>query len=227
MSILFITGTDTGVGKTVASLLALHVLTSKRALYLKPVQTGCTDPNYDSDAAFIATHLPGGLPQGMTPAQATGICRPLPKAPLWSGEPIKPKNLTKFVKDHTKPHLITVVEGAGGILVPITSSWTMLDLAQELQAVALVVGRAGLGTINHTTLTLLAIKNAGLPCLGTVLMDPENSTPKDERAENSAAIELLSGQRVWGTIGQLHLSAPGPEALEIMGTALTQIKYHR
>lgn len=223
MSIVFITGTDTGVGKTVASLLALHVLTSKRALYLKPVQTGCTDPNHDSDAAFIAAHLPGGLPQGMTPAQATGICRAAPKAPLWSGAPINPKDLTNFVKGHTSPPLVTIVEGAGGILVPITPHWTMLDLAQELQAAVLVIGRAGLGTINHTALTLRAIKNTGLTCLGAVLMDAQDLVPEKECLENKTAITQLTGCPVWGTIGRLNLHAPTTSALAIMHAALTPI----
>ncbi|NCC94088.1 MAG: dethiobiotin synthase [Opitutae bacterium] len=220
MSILFITGSDTDVGKTVASLLALRVLAPHGAIYLKPVQTGCTDPAHGSDAAFLAAHLPGGLPQGMTPAQATGVCRPAPKAPLFAGAPVAPSELLDFVASHAGRHPITVVEGAGGILVPVTPTWTMLDFARDLGATVLVVGRANLGTINHTVLTLRTVADAGLTCLGAVLMNPHNAASAEERAENSQAIEQLSNQRVWGVIDHINPRAPKASALAVMTAAL-------
>ena len=83
--IIFVTGTDTDVGKTVLSLLLMHALSGCDAVYLKPVQTGCADPGFGSDPAFIHANLPGGLPGGMSPADCVHSCRPLPKAPLFAG----------------------------------------------------------------------------------------------------------------------------------------------
>ena len=215
--ILFITGTDTDVGKTVVSLLVMHALAGRDAVYLKPVQTGCTDPERDSDPAFVNRHLPDGLPHGMTPASCIHSCRPKPKAPLFAGDPVDFKDLLHFITAHATRHDITVVEGAGGVFVPITPDRTMLDLAVAAKATILVVGRAGLGTINHTLLTLEAITARGADCTGVILVDPTNSVPERDRAENSAAIENFSGRPVLGVIGHLaDLCHPEPSSLAVI-----------
>jgi dethiobiotin synthetase len=201
--IIFITGTDTDVGKTVVSLLVMRALAGQGAVYLKPVQTGCPGPGHDSDASFVHGLLPGGLPGGMTPADCIHSCRPLPKAPLFAGDPVDFVALCRFIAAHATRHAITVVEGAGGLLVPITARKTMLDLAMETGASLLVVGRAGLGTINHTLLTLEAMKARKAACLGVVLTDPTDAVPELDRAENSSAIESFSGLPVHGVIGRI------------------------
>jgi dethiobiotin synthase len=139
--VLFITGTDTDVGKTVLSLLLMRALSGRDAVYLKPVQTGCADPAADSDPAFLHRHLPGGLPGGMTPADCIHSCRPRPKAPLFAGEPVDFDGLVRFVKDRAARHETVVVEGAGGVFVPVTPERTMLDLALAVGASILVAGR--------------------------------------------------------------------------------------
>lgn len=201
--IVFITGTDTDVGKTMASLLTMRALAGRDAVYLKPVQTGCADPDADSDPAFVHGHLPGGLPGGMRPADCIHSLRPLPKAPLFAGEPVDFEALRLFVAGHAASRETVVVEGAGGVLVPVTGGATMLDLALQTRAAILVVGRAGLGTINHTLLTFEAIASRGGRCLGAVLMDPSDAVPESDRAENIRAIELFSGQRVHGVVGRI------------------------
>lgn len=219
--ILFITGTDTDVGKTMASLLVLHALRGSDAIYLKPVQTGCADPDHDSDPAFIHRYLPGGLPGGMTPAQTMHSLRPLPKAPLYAGPPVDMVAVKKFITTHAANHELTVVEGAGGILVPITPTATMLDLALAVDASILVVGRAGLGTINHTLLTLQAIATSGGHCRGVLLMDPQNATQEVDRRENIEAIHTFSGVPVFGVIGRLvDLHTPQSAAMTIMQAIL-------
>ncbi|ACU89221.1 dethiobiotin synthase [Desulfomicrobium baculatum] len=221
-TILFITGTDTDVGKTVLSLLLMRLLAVTDAIYLKPVQTGCLDAEHDSDAAFVHRHLPGGLPRGMAPADCIHSLRPLPKAPLFAGEPVDFDALRRFIAAHAQRHEVTVVEGAGGLLVPITAQKTMLDLALETGASVLVAGRAGLGTINHTLLTLEALRARKARCLGVVLTDPTDATPKLDRAENSAAIENFSGLPVHGVIGRItDLSSPPQSALSVVGTAFS------
>ena len=220
--ILFITGTDTDVGKTMLSLLVMRLLAGRDAVYLKPVQTGCHDARIDSDAAFVHRHLPCGLPRNMTPADCIHTLRPLPKAPLFSGAPVDFDGLRRFVIDHAARHEITVVEGAGGILVPITEQKTMLDLVRETDASVLVASRAGLGTINHTLLTLEAAREAH--CLGVILMDPADRVPDQDRAENKAAIELFSGLPVFGTIGRMtDPTNPPTKALDVARNALTAL----
>ena len=215
--ILFITGTDTDVGKTVVSLLVMHALAGCDAVYLKPIQTGCTDPEHDSDPAFVHRHLPGGLPHGMTPASCIHSCRPRPKAPLFAGDPVDFENVLHFITDHATRHDIAVVEGAGGVFVPITPDRTMLDLAVAARARVLVVSRAGLGTINHTLLTLEAIAGRGAGCLGVILVDPTNAVPERDRKENSAAIESFSGRPVLGIIGHVSdLHHPEPRSLAVI-----------
>jgi len=219
--ILFITGTDTDVGKTMLSLLVMHALAGRNAVYLKPVQTGCVDPDNDSDPAFLHRHLLGGLPGGMTPAACIHTLRPAPKAPLLAGDPVDYTGVLDFVARHAARHDIVVVEGAGGILVPITPEKTMLDLALELDAAILVAGRAGLGTINHTLLTLGAIAARDGNCLGAVLLDPAGTTPREARRENARTIELFSGLPVYGIVGRLaDPSRPAPADLEILAAAL-------
>lgn len=201
MNIIFITGTDTDAGKTMLSLLVMHALHGRDAVYLKPVQTGCSDPDTDSDPAFVHRHLPDGLPT--TPAQAIHACRVPPKAPLFAGEPVDFQAAVNFVLAHAAWYSWTVVEGAGGVLVPVTSEKTMLDLALETKASILVAGRAGLGTINHTLLTLEAIRARQGSCLGVFLLDPDDATPEAEQNENIRAISGISGFPVHGVIGRI------------------------
>lgn len=220
-TIVFITGTDTDVGKTVVSLLVMRLLAGREAVYLKPVQTGCPHPDHDSDAAFVHRHLPGGLPRGMTPADCVHSCRLLPKAPLFAGEPVDFGAVRDFVADHARRCEVLVVEGAGGVLVPITGDRTMLDLACALEASILVVGRAGLGTINHTLLTLEAIKARQAHCLGVVLTDPAGATPELDRRENGAAIESGSGLPVHGVVGRIaDFRFPPQAAMAVVEHAL-------
>lgn len=222
--VLFITGTDTDIGKTVLSLLVMRALSGRDAVYLKPVQTGCADPDADSDPAFLHRHLPGGLPGGMRPADCIHSCRPLPKAPLFAGEPVDFEALRHFIEGHAASHDIVVVEGAGGVLVPITAKKTMLDLALASRAAILVAARAGLGTINHTLLTFEAIAARDAGCLGAVLLDPADAVPEPDRAENRRAIESFSGRRVHGVIGRIgDLRDPDPRHVALVGNVLAAL----
>lgn len=223
-NVIFITGTDTDVGKTVLSLLVMRALAGRDAVYLKPVQTGCTDPDADSDPAFLHRHLPGGLPGGMRPTDCIHSCRPLPKAPLFAGEPVDFEALRDFIERHAASHDIVVVEGAGGVLVPVTAEKTMLDLALACRASILVAARAGLGTINHTLLTFEAIAARGAACLGAILLDPTDAVPGPDRSENITAIESFSGRRVHGVIGRIaDPSSPPQSAMSTLSSALATL----
>lgn len=222
--VIFITGTDTDVGKTVLSLLVMRALSGRDAVYLKPVQTGCVDPDADSDPAFLHRHLPAGLPAGMKPADCIHSLRPLPKAPLFAGDPVDFEALVRFIANHAARHDIVVVEGAGGVLVPVTADKTMLDLAVAVRARILVAARAGLGTINHTLLTFEAMARRGADSLGAILLDPVDAVPDTDRIENCNAIELFSGRRVHGVIGRIHdPHHPDPRHLECVKRLLSPL----
>src|SRR5690625_149482 len=166
---IFVTGTDTGVGKTVISAILCAGLD---ASYWKPIQAG-RDPRTDTEQIRRWTGLHGerfhperynlGLP--MSPhaaAEAEGIEILLEDFQL-------PK--------HTAPHL--VVEGAGGLLVPINRSETILELIRRLELPVLLVARSGLGTINHTLMSIRILESSGVDLWGVVLNGEKHPSNED------------------------------------------------
>jgi dethiobiotin synthetase len=156
--VIVVTGTDTGVGKTIVSA-ALAALTPG-SVYVKPAQTGD-----DDDAATVAR---------LSGAQTHTLARfPEPLAPATSARraglpPITPRDVAAFVRGIDAPQVI--IEGAGGLLVAFDDEGgTLADVAALLDAPVVVVARAGLGTLNHTALTLEALANRGLTCEGVVI----------------------------------------------------------
>jgi dethiobiotin synthetase len=207
MKRLFISGTDTDIGKTVLSLLLVRTLMDAglSCVYLKPVQTGCVDPDQDSDPATLARYLPQGLPLGMTPRQCIGVTCPAPKAPLFAkcstAESTTITNLAAFVRKHDRAE-VQIIEGAGGLFVPLNWQETMLDLAAELKAEVLLAARAGLGTINHTLLSIEALRKYQIPC-SVILLDPDGLTPEPNIRENIRAIEHFGKVKVCACIGHI------------------------
>lgn len=168
MGIVVVTGTGTGVGKTVATAaLACHARSAGLdTAVCKPVQTGTVDG--DDDLAEVARL------SGVT--ELTGVARfPQPLAPLAAAEhaglplPTRDELLTA-VQQVDRPGRLTLVEGAGGLLVELgADGMTLRDLAAELAAPVLVVTTAELGTLNYTALTLEAIAAKHLSCAGLVI----------------------------------------------------------
>lgn len=155
---VFVTGTDTGVGKTVvAALLAL----GSGAAYWKPVQCG-TAPS--TDRADVARWT--GLPEDRLLPEAYRLALPASPhvAAHAAGVVIDPARLTLPVRPEP-----LVVEGAGGILVPLNDRHTMLDLMEWLGLPVILVARTQLGTINHTLLSLQTLRHRGLTIQGLVL----------------------------------------------------------
>jgi dethiobiotin synthetase len=167
VSVLVVTGTDTGVGKTVATAaLACHArLSGIDVAVCKPVQTG--SPR-DDDLADI------GRLSGVT--ELHGLARfPEPLAPVAAAQraglllPTRAE-FVGWVRDVDAPKRLTLVEGAGGLLVELGQDGvTLRDLASDLAAPVLVVTASGLGTLNHTALTLEALASHGIPCAGLVI----------------------------------------------------------
>ncbi len=160
---IFVTGTDTGVGKTVvAAWLAATLAPRQRVALLKPFQTGATDPAADGDEAFYRAAL-----GDEAVAIRTLVSLPEPLAPSIAAEragvAIDVASALVECRALAKQHDRTLVEGAGGLLVSITAEHDMAGFAAALDASLVVVARPSLGTLNHTTLTLEAARRRGLP----------------------------------------------------------------
>lgn len=181
VTVLVVTGTDTGVGKTVATAaLACH---ARRAgidvAVCKPVQTGTDDG--DDDLAEVARL------SGVT--ELAGLARyPRPLAPVAAAAAAgmalpSREQLLRFIGELDRPGRLTLVEGAGGLLVELGENGvTARDLAVALGAAVLVVVRPALGTLNHTALTLEALAAQGLSCSGLVIGAwPEHPGPVERR----------------------------------------------
>ena len=200
---LFVTGTDTDVGKSVVSYLLLNVMqkTGLAPRYLKPLQTGCVGPDDpEADAAFIA-----GRFESVIPEESTLYCLPQPKAPwlaaLDAGQTIETGQLLQKLTTLKKGSRSLVIEGAGGVMVPITEDFLMLDLMAGLEIPVIIVARDGLGTINHTLLSIEALKRRGIPIRGVVFTaQSKEPTPPEMVAENQMAVEHFSGVPVVGSI---------------------------
>jgi dethiobiotin synthetase len=168
VSIVVITGTDTGVGKTVATAaLACHArLAGRDVAVCKPVQTGAADGDDDLGEVSRLSGV-GELTSGWR--------YPEPLAPVAAADraelPLPTRaELVELVNAVDRPGRLVLVEGAGGLLVEIGADGvTLRDLAAELQAAVLVVVRSGLGTLNHAALTVEAIESGRLRCAGLVI----------------------------------------------------------
>jgi malonyl-CoA O-methyltransferase len=189
---LFVTGTDTDVGKTIASAALVRALDGA---YWKPVQSG-TDELPNGDSGTVA-HL-AALPPERVLAPRHAFASPLSpdQAAALEGRAIALDDFTLPPCD--RPLL---VEGAGGVLVPLNDDALMIDLMERLGLPVVVVARSGLGTINHTLLTLAALRGRGLVVAGVVLIGPDN-------ARNRAAIEHFGAVRIIGQIPPLTPLTP-------------------
>jgi dethiobiotin synthetase len=185
---LFVTATDTGVGKTVlsAALLAAMVASGERVTAFKPAVTGLDEQ--DGQATWPPDHELLGAAAGMAPEEVAPLrygpaVSPLLAAEL-AGETLDARRVLAAgaaavahrdaaARDGSPRTLI--VEGVGGLLSPLAENLTVCDLAVELRLPLLIAARPGLGTINHTLLTLQAARAAGLSVRAVVL------TPWPER----------------------------------------------
>lgn len=195
---IFVTGTDTDAGKTVISALLTLGL---GAHYWKPVQSGC---EIDSDTKTVQ-ELTGLSDEHFLP-ESYRLTEPLSphEAAARDGVRIDLDTIqlpTSFTSLPAETPL--VVEGAGGILVPLAPGVLTIDLVKKLKLPALVVARSGLGTINHTLLTLHALRASDIPITGVVLNGPRHP-------ENAEAIEEYGRVPVLAQLEHLELS---PHAL--------------
>jgi malonyl-CoA O-methyltransferase len=185
---VFVTGTDTGVGKTV---VAAALVRAWGGSYWKPAQTGLADG--DDDTAEV-TRL-AGLPPGRVAPPAYALRAPLSPAAAAALEGVA----IEFERLAALPSLPEplVVEGAGGVLVPIDGERMMIDLMARLALPVVLVARSTLGTINHSLLSLAALRGRGLAIAGIVMSGPPNPG-------NRAALEHYGRVRVLAELPHLQ-----------------------
>ena len=166
-----ITGTGTGVGKTVltAALAASLVARAQRVGVFKPVVTGTADPTpgWPHDHELLAA-VTGQTPESVCPLTFGPPMSPHLAAQL-AGVTLEPARLLEAARETAAGFEILIVEGVGGLMVPLTIDYSMRDFARDLGLPVVVAAPAGLGTINHTLLTVEAARAVGLDVRAVVL----------------------------------------------------------
>lgn len=212
----FVTGTDTGVGKTTVACAILAAARQRglRVDACKPVETGCRlddDGLYAADAAALARASHGDERE----ARALLVYRH-PLAPSVAAElehlPIDVDFLVEGVRAlrSRRPDLF-LVEGAGGLLVPLTDDVDMAELARRLALPILIVARDSLGTINHTLLTIEVAYHRSLEVAGVVVCVSAPGTSAHDAERNALEISRHGGVRVLGIFP--HLADLSPDTL--------------
>jgi dethiobiotin synthetase len=189
---LFVTGTGTGVGKTIvsAALLAAMRDAGEQVRAYKPVVTGLAEP----PGAWPPDHELLGLAAGMAPEEVA----PLRFGPAVSphlaaslaGESVDTAALVERAMATASNGETLIVEGVGGLLVPLADDFTVRDLAVELALPVVIAASPGLGTINHTLLTIEAARAVGLS-LAAVVLTPLPSEPSRMERSNCETIARL------------------------------------
>jgi len=210
---LFVTGTDTGIGKTE---VAVALVAGWRARGLdvggmKPAQSGVS-PGAPTDADRLRDAAGGGDPAGLVCPYAFAAPLAPGVAARLEGRAISLARILEAARALAARHAALVVGGAGGLLVPLGERETYADLAVALGLPALVVARAGLGTVNHTALTCEALRARGVAIAGVVLNRPSPGGDPSE-PHNPAEIERLAGVRVLASLP--HLPDPAARAREL------------
>jgi dethiobiotin synthetase len=199
---LFVTGTDTGVGKTVLSAALLRrYRNGTRLLYWKPVQTGIEQDDDTAEVRRLAAAADSEILD-------EGIRLRHPVSPhlaaKWAGETIDLHRLLCLVpKDENTSW---IVEGAGGVLAPLNNAHTILDFMGMLGFPALIAARSGLGTINHTRLTVEALRAGSIAIAGVVLIGEPNAD-NAEAIEHYARVPVIAQMPRFAPLTQESLSA--------------------
>ncbi len=229
---LLVLGTDTGIGKTLISGAIAQWLRNdgKRVAVCKPCATGCVHRReglVSEDAEFLA-HCAGArdpldliCPQRYAEPLAPAI------AAMRAGRPLDWQSIDRSIALMSAHADVMVVEGVGGLMVPMDPGHTFLDIALWLKMPTLIVANARLGTINHTLLTLHALRSRGLKPAGVVINRYPADTPGAAEETNPRAIEK------WGKIPVLCVVPEAPMSADLaiqpippgIATAIAQVDW--
>jgi len=201
---VFITGTDTGVGKTVVAGAIARILSSEGVDVgvMKPFESGCRQAGDDlipGDAAYLRCSARSEDPlEWITPYPFREALAPYAAA-MHAKKKINFARILKAFRRLQKRHSFLVVEGVGGLMVPLTARKDLLSLVLLLELPVLLVARSGLGTLNHTLLTLGHGRAQGVSFSGLIL---NRTTPKKDLSEESN-LEILKKRIDLPIIGPL------------------------
>lgn len=197
--VIFITATDTGVGKTIATSV-LGLLLQQRGLNvgaMKPVQCAGHDAQFLKKTLQLKDSLslinPIYAPEALSPQLA--LRRSRQKFDL--------NKIKQSLKQLSSRYDVILIEGAGGLMVPLKEGYYNINLIRDLKAEVIIVARLGLGTINHTLLTINQAKNCGLKINGVLFSDINPGRKSLPEKTNAQEIARLSKVKVIGTIPYL------------------------
>ena len=205
MSAVFVTGTDTNVGKTfvACALVAALRARGRRVAVMKPIETGVVDEPADALALRRAADDCAPL-HAICPVRLRAPLAPSVAARL-EGRTIDTEDLVRRIETRAGEADLLLVEGAGGLLVPIAGTFTFADLASRCALPAVIVSANRLGTVNHTALTARVAGSVGLAVRGFVLSQVAPATD-ESAASNAGEITALTGLRCLGVLP--HLARP-------------------
>jgi dethiobiotin synthetase len=213
---LFVTGTDTAVGKTIlsAALLAAIGGENERVRAYKPVLTGLDEPaGSDADDQWPRDHELLAAAAGMEPEEVAPFrYRPAVSPHLAAslvGERIDPQTLIAGARTMACDGDVLIVEGVGGLLVPLDDGYTVRDFAVALGLPVLIAARPGLGTINHSLLSLQAARTSGLD-VRAVVLTPWPEEPSELERSNRETIARLGPVEV-----ETLATVAGPDPAEL------------
>ena len=204
MRAVFVTGTDTGVGKSVVCGLLARYARGKgfSVITQKWIQTGSRGFSCDIKLHLKIMRRPiSEIKQYLAAASPYNFSAPLSphKASSLENKAIRPEKIKKSFRLLAKVFDLVIIEGVGGLLVPYNQSGLVIDIARDLDLAVLLVSQNKLGAINHTLLTLQALTTRKLKCLGVVF----NNARKEKKIildDNPRIIRKLSGQKVFGVL---------------------------
>jgi dethiobiotin synthase len=211
MNSFFITGTGTEVGKTIVTAGILRYLRTRdiNAVSMKPIQTGAEHQDGKISSPDLKIHLEAAeyIPtneqiETMSPYLYEPACSPHLAGRMSNRYPDLSHIHNNFM-DLAENNDLILVEGAGGIFAPINESQTMLDLMKLLRLPIILVAHRGLGTINHTLLSIESLRAANLELAGVVLNETEDVESDFIKEDNPAAIEHFGKINIIGNVNYL------------------------
>lgn len=218
---LFIAGTDTGVGKTIVTAGIAGFL-QKQDIdcgVMKPVESGTVFGAQESDAYFLKKV--SGVSDDLNLINLYTFKDPLAPglAAEQEGVSIEFERISQAYQRLSQTHRHILVEGAGGLFVPLTSKQTIVDLIAYLQLPVLLVGRLGLGTLNHTLLSLEYLKQRKIPIAGVVF----NNTSADSDLStqtNPQVLQQWTEVPFWGVVGNIGDPKSKEEVIAAVGKVI-------
>lgn len=204
---VFITGTDTGVGKTIVSAGLALALKSRgiRVGVMKPVATDCFGPNnrlISMDAAYLMEAAENEFPPLVNPLRYRNPLAPQVAATIEKKE-IHIEVIYKAFETLQKLYDFVIVEGIGGLMVPITQNFYVSNLIKELNIPTLIVSRPGLGSINHTLLTIEACMIRGIDVTGIIFNRMPVANYSLAEITNPKVIHDLTGVPILGNLPEI------------------------